>query len=580
MLLNFTKKMVGSIVCLICLSSVGLAQTLQTNNSEPSTVETDIFSDRGELQPIKPVGGAINGQTPNVKRGEQLPSTQSPNSAKVPEEVVPLFGSQLFANYNTLDKSLDVNGNYEISTGDRIAVRMWGAREYENILTVDVQGNIFLPEIGPIKVAGVPNSALGDLIKQSVSEVFTSNVKIYSNLLGTQPIGVFVTGAVQYPGRYPGSKNDTLLYYLARAGGIDEDSGSYRLINVIRAGKQLEVVDLYRFLLAGEMPNIVFEDNDTIVVAPQFPIVTVTGDVKKPYRYEYDPNTYSAKDILSIAGPKGKASHVIVEGKRGEVRVSEYLTLNEISNMKVFPGDDFEVVSDQASTQILISVEGNNSGASTLSLDKSVLLGQAIKLVEINPQTHDLNSIYIRRKSVADRQKRAIEQSLYELQRSVLTGSSSSSTGSAIRVQEAQLIDRFVQQARLAEPEGRVVLSGSDWQNIHLEEGDEIVIPERTEVVYISGEVKVPQTVIWRQGYLTDDYIREAGGISNRGDSDRLVIIRRDGSVQDGEMPIQKGDHIMVLPEIDSKLFAMFKDLIEITYRVALSAAVVLNATD
>ncbi len=567
-------------MCLVSISSFAQAQTLKSNDNDSNMVETEVFGSGSGLKPVQPIGGSVNGSIPTVERNEPVYPTQDLKKEEMVEEKVPLYGSQLFANYNILDNSLVVNDNYTIATGDRIAVRMWGARQYENILTVDVQGNIFLPEIGPIPVAGTSNSRLGDLIKKSVSKVFTSNVKVYSNLLGIQPIGVFVTGAVQFPGRYPGNKNDTILYYLARAGGIEEESGSYRAIKIMRGGKQLEVVDLYRFLLNGDMPNLAFQENDTIVVSPQFPSVTVKGDVRNIYRYEFDPNTYVAKDILSIAGAKGKASHVIIEGRRGDQRINQYLTLDEVKPIKLYPGDELSVVSDQASTQILVNVVGNAAGAATLSLDKSVLLGQAIKLVQVNPKTHDIDSIYIRRKSVAERQKLAIEQSLYELQRSVLTGSSASASGSAIRVQEAQLIDRFVQQARAVEPEGRVVLSGANWADMHLEEGDEIVIPEKSEVIYISGEVKVPQTVLWRAGFTSDDYIKAAGGLSNRGDDDRLIIVRRDGSVQNGSDPILKGDHIMVLPEIDTKLFAAFKDLIEITYRVALSAAVVLNAND
>src|SRR5690606_28280450 len=121
-----------------------------------------------------------------------------------------------------------VNPDYAIAQGDRIAVRMWGARTFDGVLVVDIQGNIFLPEIGPIKVEGITNDRLAQRVRASVAQVYTDNVKVYTNLLGTQPLGVFVTGAVPYPGRYPGAKDDSVLYYLARAGGIDPQSGSYR----------------------------------------------------------------------------------------------------------------------------------------------------------------------------------------------------------------------------------------------------------------------------------------------------------------------------------------------------------------
>lgn len=557
----------------------GLAQSNLGLTNDNDIVETELF-EGGALKRVAPRGGTLMESTPQIERSDPgLPRAQTEEMPEIVQLQRP-YGSQLFSNINIMDKTLGVSPSYEITVGDRIAVRMWGARQYENILTVDVQGNIFLPEIGPIHVSGIKNSTLTNVVKSSVSNVFTSNVKVYTNLLGTQPIGVYVTGAVKYPGRYPGGKADTVLYFLARAGGIDEKSGSYRSIKVLRGGKQLENIDLYSFLIQGEMPIIGFQENDTIVVGPQYPTVTVVGNVRNSYRYEFDPSTYTAGDILSIAGPEDLVSHAMVTGVRGQKTVSLYLPLNEYRSHKVYPGDVIELQNDQTSTQIIVSVEGNSAGPSTMSLDKSSVLGQVIKLIQADASTHDLESVYIRRKSVAERQKLAIEQSLYELQRSVLTGSSASASGSAIRVQEAQLIDRFVQQARAVEPEGRVVLSGADWTDMHLEDGDQIVIPEKSEVIYVSGEVKVPQTVLWRSNFASDDYIQTAGGVSNRGDEDRLIIVRRDGSVQNGNEPIMKGDHIMVLPEIDTKLFAAFKDLIEITYRVALSAAVVLNAND
>src|SRR5690606_32014309 len=129
--------------------------------------------------------------------------------------------------------------------------------------------------------------------------------------------------------------------------------------------------------------------------------------------------------------------------------------------------------------------------------------------------------IYIRRESVALRQRQAIDRALYELQRSVLTGSSVTGTEAQMRVQEASLVERFVQQVRAVEPEGRVVLSGSDWKNMILENGDEVVIPKKSDVVVVSGEVKLPQTVVWQKSMSISDYIQTAGGVSNRGDAGR-----------------------------------------------------------
>lgn len=562
------------LVSVLSLSgSLSWAQTSSTTEAIDNPFEADSAPLTGQPILVQPVGGEIAPSSPDIERRPGI----SESEETITGEFVSPFGSQLFSKANFIDQSLGVNAKYTIAPGDRIAVKMWGARTYENVLAVDVQGNIFIPEVGPVHVEGVNNSSLSSVVSASISKVFTNNVSIYTNLLGAQPIGIYVTGAVKFPGHFPGARSDSLLYFLSRAGGVDPERGSYRNIIVRRKGKTVSNIDLYDFLIKGDLPDIEFKDNDTIVVATQLPTVAVIGDVKNSYKYEIDPSRTVGSDVLALASPRGTASHVMLKGVRGEKAVSQFISLSQARGTKLAAGDILSVVSDYTSDQITIRIDGNSNGASTLAIDRSTLLGQVANLIEVDPLTRDLNAIYLRRVSVAERQKTAIERSLYELQRSVLTGSSSSSTGSAIRVQEAQLINKFVMQARSVAPEGRVVLAGVDWSKVHLEEGDEIVIPEKSEIIFISGEVKVPQTILWRKQFGTYNYIQAAGGLSNRGDEDRLVILRRNGSVHDGSEPIQKGDHIMVLPALDTKIFAMFKDLVEITYRIALSTAVVLR---
>ncbi|MBL4907733.1 MAG: SLBB domain-containing protein [Sneathiella sp.] len=575
---NFLTYAILILVCLVTLPSyIVLAQE---NFARPDL--QNLFLDtqpqeNSPLVPVQPRGGSLSEQQPTVERTGPL-GTQISTDAEI--DAIKPFGAQLFTKSNFVDKSLGVNASYTIAPGDRIAVKMWGARILETVIAVDVQGNFFLPEVGPIHVEGITNSELTKVVSNRVSKVFTDNVKIYTNLLGSQPIGVYVTGNVKFPGQIPGDRGDSILYFLSRAGGIDEESGSYRNIIVRRNGKTLITVDLYAFMINGDLPDIEFMDKDTIVVGTRLPSVTITGDVRNVFQYEFDPQSKTSNDLISLASPVGTASHALLKGVRGREAISQFLLLDQIRQTKLYPGDFVEVVSDHVTNDITISVLGNSGGPSTMSVRKTALLGQIANLIQTDPLVADINAIYLRRKSVASRQKRAIEQSLYELQRNVLTASSSSSTGSIIRAKEAQLIDRFISKARTVEPEGRIVLSDVNWSGVHMEDGDVIVIPQKTDLVFITGEVKVPQTILWRSGFSTAQYIAQAGGISDRGDGDRLIIIRRNGSVQDGREPIEKGDHIMVLPTLDTKYFAIFKDMIEIVYRVAVSAAVVLNATN
>lgn len=522
-----------------------------------------------------PVGGDI------LLREQSSSRIDIPNA--IPEITTALapYGSQIFTNSSLVDRSVGVNPDYRIAQGDRIAVRMWGARTFDSILVVDIQGNIFLPEIGPIPVEGINNSQLSSRVRTSVANVFTDNVKVYTNLLGTQPLGVFVTGAVPFPGRYPGSKDDSVLYYLARAGGIDPESGSYRNIDIVRNGRVIAQIDLYRFLTKGDIPSVRFSDNDAIVVNPQMPTVAISGDVRNEYRFEFDPiSGSSAGEVMALAQPLPAASHGLLQGIRDGKQFNTYISLAQLAAYSLADGDAISVQADLEAETIVVKVDGNDAGPSAFAVPRATRLGAVAQLIEVDPEIADIEAIYLRRASVAARQQQAIDRALYELQRSVLTGNSVSATEATMRVQEAALVERFVSQVRTVQPEGRVVLADSNWRDMLLEDGDEIVIPKKSDVVLISGEVKVPQTVLWKEGRSISSYIEAAGGVSNRGDTGRILILRNDGSIEEGNVRIRKGDHIMVLPAPTDKSFAVFSDIIEVIYRVALSAAVVIRAGD
>src|SRR5690606_17024871 len=137
------------------------------------------------------------------------------------------------------------NADYTLAIGDRVALRMWGAFSFQDVQTVDPQGNIFLPNVGPVTVAGVRNTDLNDVIRSAVREVYRANVDVYASLEASQPVRVFVTGFVRAPGQYPGVSADSILDFLLRAGGVDPARGSYIDIRLLRAGQERASFNLY-----------------------------------------------------------------------------------------------------------------------------------------------------------------------------------------------------------------------------------------------------------------------------------------------------------------------------------------------
>ena len=122
-----------------------------------------------------------------------------------------------------------------------------------------------------------------------------------------------------------------------------------------------------------------------------------------------------------------------------------------------------------------------------------------------------------------------------------------------------------------------VVGSGGKIADIALENGDVIVIPEKTDVVMISGEVIMPQAVVWNEDRDMDDYIRSAGGFSNRADTSNILVVHPDGEVTPKAKNVHPGDQILVLPRVDSKNMQAVKEVSQILYQVAVACKVILD---
>lgn len=201
------------------------------------------------------------------------------NQGRVDEtnEGLPPFGANLFEGGFRGTRADGLNPSYTIKPGEEITLRTWGAVEISSVMPVDAQGNMFIPGIGPVQVRGANSAELNDRVRGAINKVYPENVGVYTNLRGVQPIGVFITGYIENPGRYAGTPSDSLLYFLDQAGGIDQALGSYRSIRLMRDGEILDRFDLYDFLLEGNLPRPQFRDGDTIVVEERGPAIALGG---------------------------------------------------------------------------------------------------------------------------------------------------------------------------------------------------------------------------------------------------------------------------------------------------------------
>ncbi|MEA5104875.1 polysaccharide biosynthesis/export family protein [Pantoea sp. S18] len=499
--------------------------------------------------------------------------------AVIPVALSRMFGAQLF-NGTSADSGATTgfNPNYVLNPGDSIQVRLWGAFTFDGVLQVDPKGNIFLPNVGPVKVAGVSNSQLNALVISKVKQVYQSNVSVYASLLQAQPVKVYVTGFVRNPGLYGGLTSDSLLNYLIKAGGIDPDRGSYVDINVKRGNKVRSSINLYDFLLNGKLGLSQFSDGDTIVVGPRQHTFSVQGDVFNSYDFEFRHSNISVTEALSWARPKPGATNITIIRKQGLAKRSEYHPIGTAAGRMLQDGDTLIVSTDRYAGTIQVRIEGAHSGEHAMILPYGSNMRAVLAKIRPNSMSQ-MTAIQIYRPSVAARQKEMMSVALQKLEEASLSAQSSTKEEASLRVQEAQLISRFVAKARNVVPKGEVIINQKNLDGILLEDGDVISIPQKTSLVLVHGEVLFPNAVSWEKGLRPKDYIAKCGGLTQKSGNARVIVIRQNGAAENAEDvdQINPGDELMVLPKYESKNIEVTRGLSTILYQLAVAAKVVLT---
>ena len=489
------------------------------------------------------------------------------------------FGSNLFEGGFRSTMSEGMNSTYRIKPGDQVTVQIWGAVELDRVMPVDAQGNIFIPSIGPLAVQGITPGELDARVREAIQGVYPDNVEVYTNLQGVQPVGIFVTGYVENPGRYSGTPSDSALYFLDQAGGVDNDLGSYRNIRVTRGGSEVGRIDLYDFLLTGQLPQFQFRDGDTIVVGERGPAIAVTGDVNREYRYELLGHQLSGAEVTQLARLKSGVSHVLLRGDRSTGPIATYMPLSEFSSVNVQSGDEVLYSADQRAESIVVTLEGSYFGPSRYALPRDARLGEFLDSISVPADMTAVESVSIKRESVAAQQAEALQESLRRLETTYLGASSQTNEEAEIRVREAELIQKFVERARNLEPSGRLVVAHQDGiSDIRLQDGDVITLPEITDSILVSGEVVVPQATVFQQGQDAWDYIQNAGGLTQRGDDDNILVVRQNGAVRNvEEITLRPGDEILVMPEVPTKNLQLATSISQILYQIAVATKVALD---
>jgi protein involved in polysaccharide export with SLBB domain len=502
----------------------------------------------------------------------------SPSSSMKYQTNNKMFGSQLFKGAFASTTGSTFNNSYQINPGDNINLRLWGAYQFSGTQTVDPQGNIFIPNVGPVKVVGVSNGGLQSTIEAQVRKIYASNVGVYAALEQAQPVKVLVTGFVNQPGNYGGVANDSVIAYLDRAGGVDPERGSYINIKIMRNGQTIQHVNLYNFLLNGQLKPISFRDGDVIVVEQRTHTFNISGEVYNQNDFEFDSPRISLDQALSFAKLKPGATNVSIQRRQGAEYRSEYYPLDEASHVAVEDGDLVTVTADRYAGTIQVRVDGAHNGAHAIVLPYGSKLSDVLKQIHPN-QLAEMDALQLYRPSVATRQKEMLNVSLDQLEDATFNARSSTQEEANLRAKDAELVRQFIAKARNIQPSGQVVLDPATYDDVILEQGDVLKVPEKTSVVMVHGEVAFPNGVEFKKNQTARDYIDQVGGFSQKSNKSKVIVMSQNGKTElvSKRAKIKQGDEVLVLPKVQTKRIELTRGITQVLYQIAVAAKIALD---
>ncbi|MDR2475102.1 MAG: SLBB domain-containing protein [Bacteroidales bacterium] len=411
-------------------------------------------------------------------------------------EATQVFGAGLFRNSNmTFEPNLNIPTpkNYQLGPGDELIIDIFGFSESTYRLRVAPEGFIRVPNVGQIPVNGQTIENAEKIIRRQMAAIYstinTGQSHITVTLGNIRSIRVYLIGEVTRPGTYTLSSLATVFNALYACGGPSQN-GSLRNIKVLRNGKTIATIDVYSFLLQGELKNnLTLHDEDVIHILPYESHVTVEGSVKRGGIYEMKPDETLA-DLITFCGGFNDDAY------KGRVTVTRN-TDNEKSVADVpqnlyymfYPrsGDKFSfgTILDKYTNRVQIT--GNVFRPGTYALDEGMTL-----------------------KDLVDKADGLREDAFME--RAVITRLQDDLTPELIAFNVQELID------------GKF--------NIKLKKEDIISIGTKTEFeesrrVHIYGEVMNGGSFPYYENMRLKDLIFMAKGFREFAETDRIEIIRR-----------------------------------------------------
>jgi protein involved in polysaccharide export with SLBB domain len=315
---------------------------------------------------------------------------QQPENQRVEKktgDTVTIYGSSLFNAANlTFEPNLRLPTpeNYLLGPDDELIVDVFGLSEINHRLRVSPEGMIHLPGIGQVQVGGLTVAQAKQLITGKLSSIYSAinyGKTFVSLTLGNiRSIKIIVVGEAVRPGTYTLPSVASVFNTLNACGGPNKN-GSFREIKVIRNNETVAVVDIYDFLLTGEMKNnIRLQDQDVVKIETYKNRIELKGELKNTGYFEAkDGETFG--DMLNCAGGFTTGAYkdrVVVFRNTAKEKKVDDVAFSDFNSFPVNDGDVFKVDSLLDRFENRVQIKGAVFRPGTYSLSRNMTLKQLI----------------------------------------------------------------------------------------------------------------------------------------------------------------------------------------------------------
>jgi len=262
-------------------------------------------------------------------------------------QLLPLYGANLFRNVPSTFSPNDlapVTSDYVLGPDDELRIRIWGQVNYSGNLRVDRSGDIYLPDVGSVHVAGLQFSAIDQHLRSAVGRMYR-NFDLSVDIGRIRSMQIYVTGQARRPGAYTVSSLSSLVDALFASGGPSAQ-GSLRHVELRRNGKTVADFDLYALLIHGDKSKDTrLLPEDVLYFAPAGAQVAIMGSIHNPGIYELN-GTETIGDLIKAAG---ETTTIASSSRISLERVGEH----QIRQAMEFPLDASGLASPLADGDIL-----------------------------------------------------------------------------------------------------------------------------------------------------------------------------------------------------------------------------------